>query len=341
MAVMGMARGTAFRGFPMSLPPGGRRYETTDPRAARDAARVFLAPHHLTVGAESERFRAIGDHVDLGAVTLSYLSYGAEVTIDRPGEQDHLGILLPLSGSVLVRQDGAEVVAHAASSLVAVTPHSPLHMRWTPDCSVLLLCAEMPALRKIAAGLAPHGRHDDLRVTAGRVAGSEAAALAALIDLLVHVLQSHGPADALPGSVRRHLAQQALMSILLAVPNSSASQVVEHPAGYRASVRIVIDLLATETEATFTVGDLARAAGVGIRALELAFRRDLDTTPHAFIQKARLEKARQELLTGADDGGTTVTSVAVRWGFSHVGRFAGLYHQEFGERPSQTLSSRL
>ncbi|QWF20483.1 AraC family transcriptional regulator [Nocardioides sp. LMS-CY] len=324
----------------MPMRSEGRRYETTDPRAARDAARLFLAPHHLTVGAERERFRAIGDHVDLGAVTLSYLSYGAEVTIDRPGEQDHVGILVPLSGSALVRQDSGEVVARAASSLAAVTPRSQLHMRWTPDCSVLLLRAEMRALRELAVGLAPHGRHDDLTVTAGRVAGSEAAALAGVTDLLVHVLQSYGPVDALPGSVRRHLAEQALMSILLAIPNSSTSQFVEHPSGHRASVRIATDLLATETEASFTVGDLARAAGVGIRALELAFRRDLGTTPHAFVQKSRLEKARQELLVGAEEGSATVTSVAVRWGFAHVGRFARLYQQEFGVLPSQTLSPR-
>jgi transcriptional regulator GlxA family with amidase domain len=36
-------------------------------------------------------------------------------------------------------------------------------------------------------------------------------------------------------------------------------------------------------------------------------------------------------------GATSVTDVATRWGFFHLGRFAQAYGQLYGERPSQTL----
>ncbi|WP_207954623.1 helix-turn-helix domain-containing protein [Saccharopolyspora elongata] len=40
-----------------------------------------------------------------------------------------------------------------------------------------------------------------------------------------------------------------------------------------------------------------------------------------------------ELRTGAD----SVSDVAHRWGFTHLGRFASSYRKRFGVHPSQTL----
>lgn len=39
----------------------------------------------------------------------------------------------------------------------------------------------------------------------------------------------------------------------------------------------------------------------------------------------------------ADPAGTTVTDIAVRWGFPHPGRFSVVYRRRFGEKTSQTL----
>jgi AraC-like DNA-binding protein len=45
--------------------------------------------------------------------------------------------------------------------------------------------------------------------------------------------------------------------------------------------------------------------------------------------------AREELASpGAT---TTVTDVALKWGFNHLGRFSGFYVRQFGEAPSETL----
>ena len=84
------------------------------------------------------------------------------------------------------------------------------------------------------------------------------------------------------------------------------------------------------------LADVASAAGVSARALQLAFRRFRDTTPMARLRALRLELAREELARGTRDG-TTVTSVAIARGFGSPGRFAADYRARFGESPSETL----
>ena len=56
-----------------------------------------------------------------------------------------------------------------------------------------------------------------------------------------------------------------------------------------------------------------------------------------FLRRRRLEAARRDLAS-AEPGSVTVTDVALRFGFAHLGRFAGSYFETFGELPSQALA---
>src|ERR1700754_1436918 len=67
-------------------------------------------------------------------------------------------------------------------------------------------------------------------------------------------------------------------------------------------------------ETEITLADIARAAHVTPRAVQMTFRRHLDTTPTAYLRQVRLSRARQ-LLEDSDPGdGVTVTRVAIDWG---------------------------
>ncbi|WP_028456625.1 helix-turn-helix domain-containing protein [Chitinilyticum litopenaei] len=84
------------------------------------------------------------------------------------------------------------------------------------------------------------------------------------------------------------------------------------------------------------VGDLCRVAAVSERTLENAFKAILGMTPLAYLTRIRLHRARQALQS-ASRGTTTVSAVALDWGFWHFGDFSRLYRACFGERPSDTL----
>jgi transcriptional regulator GlxA family with amidase domain len=84
-----------------------------------------------------------------------------------------------------------------------------------------------------------------------------------------------------------------------------------------------------------TVSDVADHLGVSLRTLQAGFRQWRSSTPSTFLRRTRLQLAREELRAAAPE--TDVTTIALRYGFSHLGRFAALYRSAFGEPPSATL----
>ncbi|MET8121957.1 helix-turn-helix transcriptional regulator [Micromonospora sp. NPDC005189] len=78
------------------------------------------------------------------------------------------------------------------------------------------------------------------------------------------------------------------------------------------------------------------AAGVSLRAVQLAFRRHLGTTPMAYLRRIRLVRAHHDLVR-ADPGQETVSGIASRWGFASHSRFTARYHASYGVPPRETL----
>jgi AraC-like DNA-binding protein len=85
-----------------------------------------------------------------------------------------------------------------------------------------------------------------------------------------------------------------------------------------------------------TLADLCEATGVSARTLQSGFLRWTDSTPMAYLQHMRLDRARIALQL-ADPESVTVATIAREWGFRHMGRFAGTYLHRFGEYPAETL----
>jgi AraC family ethanolamine operon transcriptional activator len=85
-----------------------------------------------------------------------------------------------------------------------------------------------------------------------------------------------------------------------------------------------------------TVDELCRYAGTSRRTLEYAFKDYFGTSPKQFVKALRLNAARNDLLFG-QYGTEQVATIAVGWGFTHMGQFSADYRRMFGENPSKTL----
>jgi transcriptional regulator GlxA family with amidase domain len=85
--------------------------------------------------------------------------------------------------------------------------------------------------------------------------------------------------------------------------------------------------------------DLCRATGVGARALQKSFRTYFDLTISEYVKAVRLDAAYRAL-AASHSSERSVTEIAGRQGFGHLGRFSVEYRERFGESPSTTLARR-
>ena len=112
--------------------------------------------------------------------------------------------------------------------------------------------------------------------------------------------------------------------------NARGLHVASGHAAHRAMRFILLHL-----DEPLSIDRIARAASLSVRTLHRLVVREYGVSPMALIRLARLSMASAELRAAAP--GTTVTGVALRWGFTHLGRFARDYARQFGEAPSGTL----
>ena len=87
-----------------------------------------------------------------------------------------------------------------------------------------------------------------------------------------------------------------------------------------------------------TIVDICAALGVSERTLRYAFQEYVGLPPTAYLRACRLNKVRA-VLAASDPLETTITQVAMHYGFLHLGRFSSDYKRMFGILPSETLAS--
>lgn len=95
------------------------------------------------------------------------------------------------------------------------------------------------------------------------------------------------------------------------------------------------DLVAAESEEPHTISEIALRLDVSAAALRQAFLTTVGIGPGTWLRQHRLDGARRDLMA-SDTTGSTVSDIAMKWGFWHLGRFSAYYAEQYGESPSQT-----
>jgi AraC-like DNA-binding protein len=251
-----------------------------------------------------------------------------------PGElRTFFLVNIPLRGSAEFRIGNAVVAATATRGAV-LSPNSFVDMRWADRTEHLIVQFERVALERRLAELLGESPAVPLRFAAALDATSaRMRSWLRVVQLVREELELRGGLAGEPRVIVQ-LEELAMTGLLLAQPSNYSTRLGLEPAPASSrAVRRAVEFIHAHFAEPLTVSAVARAAGVGSRALQGAFRRDLGTTPTAYLRDLRLDRAHAELASCE----TTVTDVVHRCGFGHAGRFAAAYRARFGVSPSAEL----
>jgi AraC-like DNA-binding protein len=295
-----------------------------------------IAPHRLTYLTRERRLDFRHRLAKVGAVELNAIRFGGDVMVAAPYVPDFYLLQLMLDGDCTLTQGGRSYDM-AAGSVAVINSSRPFTKRWSPAGRQLMIRINRSLLeRELRAwtGLDPKELIEFDQSQA--FAMEKVATLTHAVRMLCDDLRDE-PSGLDHPLVRDRVASALAAALLVGLPHhySGALEAAETwiaPASVRRAERFI------EENAIKSIGlaDVACAAGVSARALQMAFRRFRDTTPMAHLRALRLELARSELARAGQDG-TSVTSVAHAHGFGSLSRFAADYRARFHQSPSETL----
>jgi AraC-like DNA-binding protein len=183
----------------------------------------------------------------------------------------------------------------------------------------------------LPAGRAGRSRHWALRCVPIDFSGSSAHDLLAEVDSLLRTPESPAPYDRFAefAGLERRVVSWLTGSLLdrggLKPSTPAASELAERAGAW-------ID---SNLPGPISLESLAGRFGVTGRWLQKCFLARWGLTPMDYVAARRLELARSCLMSPERP---SVTSAAIRCGFGHLGRFAGLYRETYGESPSETAA---
>jgi AraC-like DNA-binding protein len=312
------------------------RLRTSDPEEARRRISEVYCSHRLDVSPGRGGLDVVHNLGRIGEVGLHYLRYGAEARIAPEPLTDFYMVLAPLAGRARVAVGGDAVASdrHRASLL---SPGTAVDMVWSADCEQLLVYLPRTLVEDAARTTPDPGSRRSIGFAPGVDLDSSALrGWMRLVHLAVEELELGG-GMLTSDLVTRSLEQSLVLGLLASQPNDSAvTPVRSEPRTTSLAVRRTRELIETRPEHPWTLADLAAHAGCAPRTLQLAFRRERGWGPLAELRAVRLSRAHADLLA-ADPHTDTVTEVAARWGFLHLGRFAAAYRERYGLLPSQAL----
>ncbi|MBX2832893.1 MAG: AraC family transcriptional regulator [Rhodospirillales bacterium] len=304
----------------------------------RESIGNLLSPHHFDVR---------GEHADLDArfavaqcddLSLTHVTFGDFGISVKSMEEDADGLLLfqVTSGSGVFQHGGKEVEFTSDGGLVRDLAAPITGVEHGFGAFVIPLSKS----KLKAHALSLIGDNADLMSLAFETEVDFTTSGGKLLRNTIHYM-----ADALESPLRElnnplvntQMQDMLLTQCLTLLPNSyqdvlngrSAATVVPY------FVKRARDYIHAHADRKLGLAEISAAAGCGYRGLQRGFMDAYDTSPMNYLRSVRLKRIRALLLAG--QAGDTISLIAYKWGFAHMGRFAQAYYNEFGELPSETL----
>jgi len=324
-------------GDAQQVAPSDPWFRTRSPEGAIHLCETAFYPHRLRLLGRSDGFGLSQRVTRVGPITVGDITYETDVGLSFDGTRADYHVCVPLNGWLESRHRGQQLTSTPALASIYRPDAEITVSRWPGGSRHLAVKIDQVAVERA------------LETLLGSSVGSPIAFNAALpvqagaaqdwVRLLLMVQRQLDCRD----SLMRHSAVldplvESLIHGFLLVADHPYRQALAAPAdtGRPAAVRDAVGIIEAGPHLPLTTSTLAKQCHVSVRTLQEGFQRHLGMSPMAYVRAVRLRRAHRDL-RAADPCHSSVASIAHRWGFTHLGRFATAYKTTYGQTPLQAL----
>lgn len=301
-----------------------------------DFALVCCGLPHLRLLADPDSFSLTQRVGRMGPVTLSEIAVGSDLPMDGGQVCGSYRVIVVQAGRAEVEHRGRSVIGGPGSAAV-FAPEGLDTGRW--DAGTKMICFKIDRSAVDDALSDALGRQVTSQIDFTPAMPTNAAPTRSWINMLVSFKEQFFRPDSVLNQplVGLPFVDGLVRGFLLAAEHSHRDALIsdERLVAPRA-IRTAVEIIEEEAHLPLTLSSIATRSHISVRTLQQGFQRHLGTSPMAYLREVRLRRAHQALLE-SDPTTVTVASVAYRWGFTNLGRFAAAHTARYREPPVRTL----
>jgi AraC-like DNA-binding protein len=312
---------------------------TTSPERAIHLCETAYYPHRLALLGPSKGFALTQRVSQVGPITVGDITYKTDVALGFEEPRASYHVCVPLNGWLESRHRGEQLTSTPELASVYRPDGEITVPRWPGGSRHLAVKIDQVAVERALEALIEGPLDSAIAFQAPLPLRAPAVRDWVRLLLMVHRQMES------PDSLFRHaevsdpLAESLIHGFLLVADHPYRQALAARADPCRpAAVRDAMDLIEAGPHLPLTTSTLARQCHVSVRTMQEGFQRHLGMSPMAYLRVVRLRRAHRDLRS-SHPAHSTVASVAHRWGFTHLGRFATAHRKMFGETPLQVLRS--
>jgi AraC-like DNA-binding protein len=315
-----------------------QRFPLMHTHSLEEATQVQSSTHGRLVTEVTERrgvFEWEANMLRLGELAIVASRYGAAVRGKTDSVEVIYSLIVPQRAGGVGTQAHRSVVLAPGQTAALLSPAMSAEMELATGYSGLSVRMPGALLETTLDALTGVQRCMPLRfdMSVDLTRGGGAACLR-LLEFIIAEAEHESSVLRTP-IVESRLADAFVSALLLGLPHNHSHLLrTSERAPEPRYIKRAEQFLEANAHRPITVVELARVAGVSMRALQAGFRSHRGSTPFEFLRERRYALSRARLQASAAD---TVAEVAIGSGFEHLGRFSVGYRKRYGESPAETL----
>lgn len=304
---------------------------------ANQCLNQIIGPHELVDLSHEEPLNFSFKGEQMGGIIIGDLIYGKDVVFKTQHQQDmhFYCISRPKIGKPVFRQEHGIFEASPGNAAI-VSPFDKFEIEIERDCVQSFISISKPLLENTLSDLIQ--RPLDAPIEFDHIMSVQNERVNAWWNLLEY-FGSYGRRDmnfeCLMNEIKHDFEKILVKSLLLSQPHNYSQLLADNHHNNPEFLQRALQYIHNNIQYNISSEDLERISGVSKQKLSKAFRDRMKVSFNSYIRHYRLKCIYQELSLAQDK--KNITSIAMKWGVNHLGRFSIEYKQQFGESPSDTI----